>query len=140
MALWLFTEAILAGKPIRVFNHGDMMRDFTYIDDIVSGVVACLDNTPVDDGTLHTKGSDAPHRVYNIGNHRSEKLTDMIAILEESLGMEAEKILEPMQPGDVKETYADISAIQNDLGFQPTTPIKEGIPKFVEWFKKYHSL
>ncbi len=140
MALWLFTEAILAGKPIRVFNHGDMMRDFTYIDDIVTGVVSCLDNAPADDGTRHTKGSDAPHRVYNIGNHRSEKLTHMIEILEDALGQKAEKILEPMQPGDVKETYADISAIQNDLGFQPTTPIEIGIPKFVEWFKKYHNL
>ncbi len=134
MALWTFTDAILAGKPIRVFNHGDMKRDFTFVDDIAAGVLACFDNPPTDDGT------SAPHRIYNIGNNRSEKLTHMIEVLEQSLGRKAEKILEPMQPGDVAETYADISAIQRDHGFSPTTRIEVGIPRFVEWYKSYHRI
>ncbi|MFQ5534194.1 MAG: NAD-dependent epimerase/dehydratase family protein [Sphingomonadales bacterium] len=132
MALWLFTERILAGRPINVFNHGDMRRDFTYIDDIVSGVVAALDHPPED------KGVTPPHKLYNIGDHRSEKLTRMIEVLEQALGQKAEIIFEPLQPGDVKETYADITAIQNDLGFQPSTPIEVGIPKFVNWYRTYH--
>ncbi len=140
MAMWLFTDAILMGKPIKVFNHGDMMRDFTYVDDIVSGIVACLDNPPPDDGAPKAGGSVNPHRIYNIGNHRSEPLLRMIEILEQSLGREAKRELLPMQPGDVRETYADITAIQNDLGFAPTTPIEVGIPKFVEWFRQYHRI
>jgi UDP-glucuronate 4-epimerase len=134
MALWMFTEAILAGKPIRVFNHGDMKRDFTFVDDIVAGVLSCLDGPPTDDGAT------APHRIYNIGNHRSEKLTHMIDVLEKALGRKAEKIFEPMQPGDVAETYADITAIQRDHGFTPTTSIDVGIPRFVEWYKRYHRI
>jgi len=134
MALWTFTEAILAGKPIRVFNHGEMKRDFTFVDDIVAGVVACLDSPPTDDGIT------APHRIYNIGNHRPEKLTHMIEVLEKALGRKAEKIFEPMQPGDVAETYADISAIQRDHGFTPTTSIEAGIPRFVDWYKSYHRI
>jgi len=134
MALWTFTESILAGKPIRVFNHGNMKRDFTFVDDIVAGVLACLDSPPADDG------KSAPHRIYNIGNHRSEKLTHMIAVLEKALGRKAEKIFEPMQPGDVAETCADITAIQRDHGFIPTTSIDVGIPRFVEWYKSYHRI
>lgn len=140
MALWLFTEAILAGKPIHVFNHGDMRRDFTYIDDIIQGLVAALDNPPADDGSSYTFGSDAPHRVYNIGNNQTESLMHMIAIIEDTLGLKAEKIMEPMQPGDVKETSADISAIQADLGFQPATRIEVGIPNFIAWYKEYHGI
>lgn len=140
MALWLFTDAIIKGKPIKVFNHGDMRRDFTFIDDIVTGVVSCLDNPPADDGTPKAGGSISPHRVYNIGNHQSEPLLRMISVLEEAIGKPAIRQLEPMQPGDVKETYADITAIQQDLGFAPTTPIDVGIPKFVEWFKDYHKI
>lgn len=140
MALWLFTDAILKGEPIKVFNHGDMMRDFTYVDDIVTGIVACLDNPPPDDGQQKAGGSVNPHRVYNIGNHRSEPLLRMIEVLEQALGKKAERELLPMQPGDVRETYADITAIQSDLGFEPTTPIDVGIPKFVEWFRKYHRI
>lgn len=134
MAMWMFTEAILAGKPIRVFNHGDMKRDFTFIDDIVAGVIACFDKPPKADG------KSAPHRIYNIGNHRSERLSDMIALIEKSLGRKAEKILEPMQPGDVAETYADITVIQRDHGFAPKTSIESGIPLFVEWYKNYHGI
>jgi UDP-glucuronate 4-epimerase len=131
MALWLFTEAILAGKPIRVFNHGDMQRDFTYIDDIVAGVLAAYDAAP--DGK-------APHRIYNIGNNRPEELMDLIALLEQSLGIEAEKEMLPMQSGDVKATYADLTAIERDLGFRPTTPITVGVPRFVEWYRDYHGV
>ncbi|MEZ4468212.1 MAG: GDP-mannose 4,6-dehydratase [bacterium] len=133
MAMWLFTEAILAGRPIRVFNHGNMRRDFTFIDDIVRGVIAALDHPPVDDGT-------APARVYNIGNNRSEQLLHMIAVLEQALGRTAEKIMEPMQPGDVEATAADLTSIHRDLGYAPTTPIEVGIPRFVAWYKAYHGI
>lgn len=134
MALWLFTEAILQGKPIRVFNHGNMSRDFTFIDDIVTGVVASLDLAAVDDGET------PPYKVYNIGNHQAEPLMRMIEILEDALGQKAEKIMEPMQPGDVHATYADIEAIRRDTGFEPTTPIDVGIPRFVEWYRGYHGV
>jgi UDP-glucuronate 4-epimerase len=131
MALYLFTEAILAGKPITVFNHGDMKRDFTYIDDIVTGVLASLDRPP---------SGPAPHRVYNIGNNRSEPLLRLIEVLERALGKSAVKKFEPMQPGDVKESFADITAIQRDTGFTPTTPIDVGVPRFTAWYKEYHSI
>ena len=140
MAMWLFTRAILAGEPIDVFGEGNMRRDFTYIDDIVSGVVACVDNPPPDDGEEKAGGSRSPHRLYNIGNNRSEELTRMIALIEQACGREAKKRLLPMQPGDVRDTYADISAIQRDLGFEPTTSIDEGVPRFVEWYRKYHGV
>ncbi len=140
MAMWLFTDAILKGEPIQVFNGGDMRRDFTYVDDIVSGIVACLDNPPPDDGNVKAGGSVNPHRVYNIGNHRSEELMHMIAVLEKAVGKSAIKQFEPMQPGDVKDTFADISAIERDLGFHPTTSIEEGIPRFVDWFRTYHGV
>jgi UDP-glucuronate 4-epimerase len=140
MAMWLFTKAILAGRPIQVFGEGNMRRDFTYIDDIVTGVVAALDNPPPDDGQEKAGGSKTPHRLYNIGNNNSEELTRMIAVLEEACGMKAEKKLMPMQPGDVRDTYADIGAIQRDLGFTPSTKIDVGIPRFVEWYRGYHQL
>jgi UDP-glucuronate 4-epimerase len=140
MAMWLFTKAILAGEPILVFGEGDMRRDFTYVDDIVSGVVACHDNPPPDDGAEKAGGSRGPHRVYNIGNHRSEELSRMIDLIEQACGRKAERRLLPMQPGDVRDTYADISAIQRDLGFRPTTAIDEGVPRFVDWYRSYHGL
>jgi len=140
MAMWLFTKAIFEGKPIKVFNGGKMRRDFTYIDDIISGVVACADNPPPDDGEIKAGGSVNPHRVYNIGNHRSEELMRMIGLIETACGKEAVKEMHPMQDGDVKETYADISAIQNDLGYQPTTTIDVGVPTFVEWYRDYHQI
>jgi UDP-glucuronate 4-epimerase len=140
MAMWLFTKAIFAGEPIQVFGEGNMRRDFTYIDDIVTGVVAALDNPPPDDGQEKAGGSKAPHRLYNIGNNNSEELTRMIEIIEEACGRTAEKQLMPMQPGDVRDTYADISAIQRDLGFTPSTKIDLGIPWFVEWYRQYHGL
>jgi UDP-glucuronate 4-epimerase len=137
MAMWIFARKILAGEPIQVFNHGKMRRDFTYIDDIVAGVVACHDNPPPDDGSAKAGGSLTPHRLYNIGNHRSEELMRMIALIEQACGRSARLEMLPMQPGDVAETYADISAIRNDLGFEPTTSIEEGIPRFVEWYRAY---
>ncbi len=132
MAAYLFAKAILDGKPIRVFNNGDMRRDFTYIDDIVAGVLAVIDHAPADDGQM------APYRLYNIGNHRSEPLMRYIELIEQALGRKAEYQFEPMQPGDVKETYADIDAIAGDLGYRPTTPIDVGVPKFIEWFRTFH--
>ena len=135
MAMWLFTKAILAGEPIRVFNNGEMSRDFTYIDDIVTGVVASLDNPPADGGE-----GVPPYRVYNIGNHKAEPLMRMIGLIEDALGRKAEKIMEPMQPGDVPATYADIGAIQRDLGFEPSTPIDVGIPAFIDWYRNYHGV
>ena len=134
MSAYIFTKAILEGKPIRVFNHGDMMRDFTYIDDIVAGVIAALDNPPpsVDGG--------APHRLYNLGNHRAEELLRFIQVIERATNRKAILEFEDMQPGDVKETYADIAAATRDLGFRPRTSIDDGIPKFVDWFRKYHGV
>ncbi|MDH7975962.1 GDP-mannose 4,6-dehydratase [Sphingomonas sp. AR_OL41] len=140
MALWIFTKAILEGRPIAVFNHGNMQRDFTYIDDIVTGVVACLDNPPPDDGLVKAGGSILPHRLYNIGNHRSEQLGHMIDLIEQACGMKAIRDPQPMQDGDVPATYADIAAIQRDLGFEPTTSIADGIPRFVDWYRNYHRL
>ena len=134
MAAWIFTEAILAGKPIRLFNHGDMRRDFTFIDDIVAGVLACLDRPPMDNGT------EPPFRLYNIGNNRSEELPRFIAVLEGALGKKATIELAPMQPGDVPATYADISETQRDLGFAPTTPIDVGLPRFVAWYRDHHRI
>jgi UDP-glucuronate 4-epimerase len=131
MAAFLFTRAILAGEPIRVFNHGDMWRDFTFIDDVVDGVIRALDRPPT---------TSPPHRVFNLGNHRSEKLTDFIAALEQALQKKAIIQLEPLQPGDVPKTYADIEASTRELGFAPTTPISIGLPKFVDWYRGYYRL
>jgi UDP-glucuronate 4-epimerase len=140
MAPWLFTEAILQGQPIRVFNHGKMRRDFTYVDDIVAGVVAALDHPPADDGKVKAGGSKAPHAIYNIGNNQSEELGRFIATIETACGREAEKILLPMQAGDVPATYADIADIARDLGYSPTTTIDVGIPAFVDWYRTYKGI
>lgn len=140
MMMWKFTQAILAGEPIPVFNHGDMYRDFTHIDDIIAGVVACLDHPPADDGAQKAGGSVKPHALYNIGNNRSEPLMKVIGLLEEACGRKAEMELLPMQPGDVHKTYADITAISRDLGYAPTTAIEEGVPGFVRWYRDYHGI
>jgi UDP-glucuronate 4-epimerase len=129
MAAFLFTRAILAGEPIRVFNGGEMWRDFTYVDDIVAGILAAVARKPA---------GSPPHSIYNLGNHRSEKLTDFIAVLEGALGKKAMVKFEPMQPGDVARTYADIEASRRDLGFDPKTPISEGVPRFVAWYKDHY--
>jgi len=137
MAMWIFTEALFADEPLPLYNGGEMRRDFTYIDDIVRGVVACLDTPPIDDGLMKAGGSIAPHAVYNIGNSRSEDLMRVVELLEQATGKKALLDPQPMQPGDIKETFADISAIQRDLGLEPTTRIEEGIPRFVDWYRRY---
>ena len=131
MAYYSFARKILAGEAIPVFNHGKMRRDFTYIDDIVMGILSCLDKPPSNDGT-------PPHNLYNIGNNKSENLMDFIAELEKALGKKAEINFQSMQAGDVKETFANIDAMKNDFGFKPTTGIDVGIPLFVEWYKSFH--
>ena len=140
MMMWIFTQKIMAGEPIPVFNHGDMYRDFTYIDDIIAGVIAALDNPPPDDGEEKAGGSIKPHRLYNIGNHRSEHLMKVVAILEDECGRKAEIDYLPMQPGDVRQTYADIAAIARDLSYAPTTGIEVGVPNFVRWYREYNGV
>ena len=128
MSVFLFTKAILEGKPIQVFNNGDMRRDFTYIDDIVQGVLASLDRPA------------AGHRVYNLGNNRAEPLLRFIEVIEKAAGRKAIVDLKPMQQGDVKETFADIEDATRDLGFKPTTPIDIGVPRFVEWYRDFYKV
>lgn len=129
MAAMIFVRKILAGEPIPVFNRGDMRRDFTYVDDIKAGVIACLDRPPAD-------AHKTP--VYNLGNHRAEALMDYIGEIERALGKKAILDLLPMQPGDVKESFADIEATTKAFGFKPKTTIAEGIPKLVAWYKDYY--
>jgi UDP-glucuronate 4-epimerase len=140
MAMWIFTRALFAGEPLPLYNGGEMRRDFTFIDDIVSGVLACLDSPPLDDGSMKAGGSASPHALYNIGNSRSEDLMRVVEVLERAIGRKALLDPQPMQPGDVKDTFADISAIERDHGFRPATTIDEGIPRFVEWYRDYHRL
>jgi UDP-glucuronate 4-epimerase len=129
MAMWLFTAAMLAGKPIKVFNYGRMRRDFTYIDDIVAGTVAALLVSGLE-----------PYELINLGNHRSEDLSKVIHLLEQALGVKAKQDLLPIQPGDVPATYADVARARAKLGFEPVTPIETGVPRFVEWYLNYHGL
>ncbi len=131
MAVWLFTEALFDGKPIRLFENGTLLRDFTYVDDIVAGVLAVLDGPPA---------GERPHRVYNIGNNKPERVTRLVEIIEHATGRKAQTINEPMQPGDVPATYADIDAIRRDHGFEPTTPLEEGVHRFVEWYRGWRGL
>jgi len=140
MAIWIFTEALFAGAPLPLFNHGEMRRDFTYIDDIVTGVLACLDSPPADDGSVKAGGSMAPHALYNLGNSRSEDLMRVVELLEKETGKKAVLDPQPMHIGDVKETFADLTAIKRDHGFDPATSIEEGIPRFVRWYREYHGL
>ena len=138
MMPWIFADRILSDEPIPVFNEGAMSRDFTYIDDIIDGVLASLDRPPPDDGITKPGGSVAPHAIYNIGTNRPEPLMKVIGIIEQACGRTARIEMRPMQPGDVPRTYADIEAISRDLGYAPTTPVEIGFPRFVEWFKAYH--
>lgn len=138
MSPFLFANAILSGKPIQVFNHGDMMRDFTYIDDIVEGIIRVLDKT----ATAESPDADgiaakAPYRIFNIGNSQPERLMDFIGELESALGKSAVKEFLPMQPGDVKATFADTTALESWVGFKPGVPLQEGVNKFVKWYKKF---
>ena len=140
MAMWIFARALFAGEPLPLYNRGEMRRDFTYIDDIVAGILASLDAPPMDDGVAKAGGSRAPHAIYNIGNNRSEDLMRVVELLEKATGRKALVDPQPMQPGDVKDTFADISAIERDHGFQPMTRIDEGIPRFVDWYRGYHKV
>ncbi|TAD92437.1 MAG: NAD-dependent epimerase/dehydratase family protein, partial [Bacteroidetes bacterium] len=145
MALFLFTKAILDGKPIQVFNNGHMLRDFTYVDDIVEGLVRVVKNpaqpNPAWSGAQPDPStSSAPYRIYNIGNNSPVLLTDFIAAIEQKLGMVAQKELLPIQPGDVPRTYADVSALVTDLGYKPNTDINTGIGHFVDWYRGYYGV
>jgi len=143
MALFLFTKAILAGEPIKVFNQGKMQRDFTYVDDIVEGIARLVSHLPEADNSWDGSSPDpgsspAPYRLYNIGNHSPVKLLDFIAILEKLLGRKAKKELLPMQPGDVPATYADVADLQLAVGFSPSTPLEQGVEEFVRWYRDYY--
>ncbi|GIX04236.1 MAG: NAD-dependent epimerase [Planctomycetaceae bacterium] len=145
MAMWLFTQAILAGQPIQVFNEGRMQRDFTYIDDIVEGVVRVADRIPQPNPAWSGDSPDpassfAPYRVYNIGNHQPVELMELIRLLEAALGKPAIKQLLPMQPGDVPATFADVADLAADVGFQPSTPLAVGVERFVQWYRDYHKV
>jgi len=145
MAMWLFAKAILAGEPIKLFNHGNMQRDFTYVDDIVESIVRLVDRPPAPDphwsGEAPDPGSSsAPWRVYNIGNNNPVELLDVVRLMEEALGVTARHELMPMQAGDVPATYADVDDLMREVDFKPATPIGEGIRRFVAWFREYHRL
>ena len=145
MALFQFTKAIIEGRPIDVYNHGRMRRDFTYIDDIAQGVVQASDNTARPDSAWDGDSPDpatsyAPYRLYNIGAGESVELLRFIEILEETLGMKAEMNMMPMQPGDVPATSADVSALASDVGFRPGTPVEVGVPRFVDWYRDYYGV
>jgi len=145
MAMWLFTSAILNGQPIKLFNRGDMRRDFTYVDDVVTAVVKLIDHVP--QGNAAWSGDDpdpasshAPWRVYNIGNRTPVELMEVVRLIERALGRKAIRELMPMQPGDVRETCADVAALRKAVGFSPSTPVADGIGKFVDWFRAYHGV
>ena len=145
MALFLFTRNILAGKPIEVFNYGNHRRDFTYIDDIVGGVVAALDrvagpNPEWDPAAPDPATSRVPYRLYNIGNARPVELMRYIELLEERLGRKAEKKLLPLQAGDVPDTWADVEDLAADVGYRPATPVEVGVARFVDWYLEYHAV
>ena len=143
MAMWIFTKAILAGEPIKLFNNGNMRRDFTYVDDVVESVARLVDRRPTGNPDFSTASPDpgsssAPWRVYNIGNNKPVELLEVVRLLEETLGKKAKRELMPMQPGDVPATYADVDDLMRDVDFRPATPIAEGIRRFIEWYRAYH--
>jgi len=145
MALFLFTRAILEGRPIDVFNNGRMRRDFTYVDDIIEGVIRVLDRpaapSPEWTGDAPDPGtSPAPYRIYNIGNNQPVELMRFIEVIEEALGLEARKNLVPIQPGDVEATWADVDSLTEDTGFKPATPLEEGVARFVSWYRQYYGV
>jgi UDP-glucuronate 4-epimerase len=145
MALFLFTDAILNDRPIQVFNHGRMQRDFTYIDDIVEGVVRVMGRLPAPNPAWSGERPDpgtsyAPYRIYNIGNNQPVALNEFIAVIERVLGRTAEKHYLDMQPGDVPATFADVDDLSADVGFKPATPIEQGVERFVAWYREYYGL
>ena len=145
MAMFLFASAILAGQPIRLFNHGRMRRDFTYVDDVSQAIARLIDKAPEgrqdwDGNRPDPASSRAPWKIYNIGNSRPEELTAVVALLEKEFGKAAIKEMLPMQPGDVEATYADVKDLENDIGFRPATPIEEGVARFVRWYRDYYRI
>jgi len=143
MAMWIFTKAILAGEPIRLFNHGRMRRDFTYVDDVVESVVRLIDRPAEPDPSWsgdrpNPSRSAAPWRIYNIGNNHPVEVTHVVALIEKSLGRNAVREMLPMQPGDVPATYADVDDLMRDVGFKPSTSIEDGVARFVAWYRDYH--
>jgi UDP-glucuronate 4-epimerase len=145
MALFLFTRAILAGEPLRIFNHGRMRRDFTYIDDIVEGIVRVLDRPAESDASFDPDAPDpstssAPYRIYNIGNDQPTELLRYVDVLEEALGVEAIRAFEDIQPGDVPATWADVDALRDAVGFAPATPVEEGVRRFVAWYREFYGV
>ena len=143
MSPFLFTDAMLHGHAIKVFNHGDMLRDFTYIDDIVESVLRVIDHIPVSNSHWSAQAPDpssSPYKIYNIGNSHPVKLMDFIQAIEEAIGHPAEKVYLPMQPGDVYQTNADTTALQQELGFKPNKPIKEGVRETIEWYRSFYNL
>ena len=143
MAMWIFTAAISAGKPIKLFNNGNMLRDFTYIDDVVQAVVRLIDRPARGDPDWSAEAPDparssAPWRIYNIGNNSPVDVLAVVKILEQTIGKKAIRELLPMQPGDVPATFADVGDLMRDVGFKPSTPIAEGIARFIAWYKEYH--
>ncbi|MGO9357318.1 MAG: NAD-dependent epimerase [Xanthobacteraceae bacterium] len=145
MAMFIFAKAILEGRPIKLFNHGRMQRDFTYVDDVVEAIIRLVDRAPQPDPAWSGANPDpatssAPWRIYNIGNNNPEQLLHVVAVLERALGRSAEKELLSMEPGDVPATYADVDDLMRDVGFRPSTSIEDGVARFVQWFKDYHQL
>ncbi|HEV7982173.1 MAG TPA: NAD-dependent epimerase [Xanthobacteraceae bacterium] len=143
MAMWLFADAILAGRPIKLFNGGDMQRDFTYVDDVATAIVKLIEHVPQGDAAWSGDDPDpaasrAPWRIYNIGNHTPVGLMEVVRLLEQALGKAALKELLPMQPGDVRATCADVDALQKAVGFAPNTPVADGITRFIDWYRGYH--
>ena len=145
MAMWIFAKAIMAGEPIKLFNHGNMRRDFTYVDDVVESVVRLVERAPSGNPKWSSEvpdpgSSSAPWRVYNIGNNNPVELLEVVRLLEEAIGIKANRELLPMQPGDVPATFANVDDLMRDVGFKPATGIKAGIKRFITWFKDYHSV
>jgi UDP-glucuronate 4-epimerase len=145
MALFIFTRSILENRPVDVYNHGKMERDFTYIDDIAEGVLRVIDNPPHENTDWNSTRPDpsssrAPYKIYNIGNNNPVKLLDFIKAIEDCLGKKAEKIMFPLQPGDVPSTWADVNDLEEDTGYKPDTPVKDGIEKFIKWYRSYYKV
>ena len=136
MAIFMFTRAILEGTPIKLFNHGKMRRDFTYVDDVTSAIMRLVDLVPRDAG----QAAGAPARVYNVGNNHPEQLTHVVAVLERELGRAAVREMLPMQPGDVTETFADVTELMRDTGFRPQTSIEDGLREFVAWYRDHYRI
>ncbi len=145
MAMFIFAKAILAGEPIKLFNHGRMRRDFTFVDDVAEAVVRLITRPPQGEADWNGDKPDpatsrAPWKVFNIGNNNPEELTHVVALLEKEFGRSAKKDMLPMQPGDVEATYADITALEREIGFRPATPIEDGIARFARWYREFHKL